>query len=83
MIRDAVDHLCFAGAANAVGTREVYVDAGVEQNIQNGLARRHRDGAPAAMQAHVEAAIRGRIFCHRRRLIFFFASPRHDLERVI
>jgi hypothetical protein len=55
MIGDAIDHFRFAGAADAVGTGEGNVDAIVEQDVQDGLPRRHGDGAPAAMQAHVKA----------------------------
>ena len=65
MIGDAIDHLGFASPADAVGTGEGNVDAIVEQDVQDGFLRRHGDGAPAAVQAHVKASIRIRIFCHR------------------
>jgi hypothetical protein len=66
MIRDSIDHFRFAGAANAFGAGERNVDAGVEQHVQNGVARRHRDGAPATMQPNVKATLRtgNRTFCH-------------------
>jgi len=65
MIGDAVDHSGFARPADAVGTGEGDVYSVVEQDIQDGFPRRHGDGAPAAMQAHFEAAVRIRSFCHR------------------
>ena len=71
MIRDSIDHFRFAGAANAFGAREGNVDAGVQQHIQNGLARRHGDGAPATMQPNVKTTfrVRNRTFCHCGRLV--------------
>ena len=65
MIGSTIDDFCLAGAANAFGAGEGNVDAGVEQHVQNGLARGDGKDAPAAVQSHFKAAIRGLIFCHR------------------
>ena len=52
MIGNSLDHFCFAGAANPVGTGEGNVDAVVEKDVQDGFPGRHGDGPAAAMQAH-------------------------------
>ena len=69
MIGNAIDHFGFAGAADAFGTGEGDVDAGVEQYVQNALARRHGNSPPTAMQPHLKAVNLNwrRIFCHHVR----------------
>lgn len=69
MVGYAIDHVCLAGTANAFGTGEGNVDAGVQQRIQNSVARLNRNGASAAMQPNVKSTVRyrNRIVCHRRR----------------
>jgi hypothetical protein len=49
----------------AFGTGKRCVDSCIEQDIQDGFARRHVDGASAAIEPHLEAAIEGWIFTHR------------------
>ena len=66
MIGNSIDHLGFAGAANPLGTGERNVDPGVEQYVENGLARRHCNRAAAAMELNLETTdlSRNRIVCH-------------------
>src|ERR1700675_3318445 len=83
MIGNAIDHFGLAGAADALGAGDGDVDAGIEQHVQNALARRHRNDAPAAMQLHLEAGrlSRSRIVRHRIRPVALRATMRSRNRR--
>src|SRR5689334_15433924 len=60
MIGDSLDHPRFAGSANPFRAGVIRHDAGIEDGIENGLARLDRDGALAARQPDLKAAVDGR-----------------------
>src|SRR5262249_24530688 len=61
VIRDPFDHPGLAGAADAFSAGVIHRDAGIEQRVQDGLARGHADGPVAACELHFETALRGRL----------------------